>query len=256
MAEKGGSRTLRGPYDPQTGFEDQRHHRAPSFSDNVFRLLSRYPLFPFINSFINLRGPEGVGDVDPLATPFGESPVSQVVKEFLDACLLERFLYLIMYQPFRYRPAVVQGEHEPLQIRDYRSASFLRLDLVEYLSGSIGQRRDLLDAGLLATAIGHDHTANLVDHILAEPEQIRLGQTCSLMQENTFKRRGRISAVLTALSSGLIRPSPYLTYIAEAFPTLSDRDVSGNLQPSVPLTNICTKACVGPSLARVFHRGF
>src|ERR671919_1049277 len=32
MAEKGGSRTLRGPYDPQTGFEDQRHHRAPSFS--------------------------------------------------------------------------------------------------------------------------------------------------------------------------------------------------------------------------------
>ncbi len=32
LAEKGGSRTLREPYDPQTGFEDQRHHRAPSFS--------------------------------------------------------------------------------------------------------------------------------------------------------------------------------------------------------------------------------
>ena len=32
MAEKGGSRTLREPYGPQTGFEDQRHHRAPSFS--------------------------------------------------------------------------------------------------------------------------------------------------------------------------------------------------------------------------------
>ena len=32
VAEKGGSRTLRGPYGPQTGFEDQRHHRAPSFS--------------------------------------------------------------------------------------------------------------------------------------------------------------------------------------------------------------------------------
>src|SRR5205814_5174818 len=32
MAEKGGSRTLRGPDGPQTGFEDQRHHRAPSFS--------------------------------------------------------------------------------------------------------------------------------------------------------------------------------------------------------------------------------
>ena len=32
LAEKGGSRTLRGPYGPQTGFEDQRHHRAPSFS--------------------------------------------------------------------------------------------------------------------------------------------------------------------------------------------------------------------------------
>jgi hypothetical protein len=36
MAEKGGSRTLRGPYDPQTGFEDQRHHRAPSFSANQY----------------------------------------------------------------------------------------------------------------------------------------------------------------------------------------------------------------------------
>src|SRR6266404_6499275 len=32
LAEKGGSRTLRGPYGLQTGFEDQRHHRAPSFS--------------------------------------------------------------------------------------------------------------------------------------------------------------------------------------------------------------------------------
>ena len=32
VAEKGGSRTLRGPYGPQTGFEDQRRHRAPSFS--------------------------------------------------------------------------------------------------------------------------------------------------------------------------------------------------------------------------------
>ncbi len=35
LAEKGGSRTLREPYDPQTGFEDQRHHRAPSFSTFV-----------------------------------------------------------------------------------------------------------------------------------------------------------------------------------------------------------------------------
>src|ERR1044071_765479 len=32
LAEKGGSRTLREPYGSQTGFEDQRHHRAPSFS--------------------------------------------------------------------------------------------------------------------------------------------------------------------------------------------------------------------------------
>jgi hypothetical protein len=39
LAEKGGSRTLRGPYDPQTGFEDQRHHRAPSFSRSVFSCL-------------------------------------------------------------------------------------------------------------------------------------------------------------------------------------------------------------------------
>src|SRR5262245_145878 len=45
LAEKGGSRTLRGPYDPQTGFEDQRHHRAPSFSVNVFNYLWRATLF-------------------------------------------------------------------------------------------------------------------------------------------------------------------------------------------------------------------
>src|SRR5215510_1193744 len=45
LAEKGGSRTLRGPYDPQTGFEDQRHHRAPSFSRNVFNGLWRAALF-------------------------------------------------------------------------------------------------------------------------------------------------------------------------------------------------------------------
>jgi hypothetical protein len=40
LAEKGGSRTLRGPYGPQTGFEDQRHHRAPSFSPLVFSYLA------------------------------------------------------------------------------------------------------------------------------------------------------------------------------------------------------------------------
>src|SRR5215475_11054612 len=45
LAEKGGSRTLRGPYDPQTGFEDQRHHRAPSFSRNIFHYLWRAALF-------------------------------------------------------------------------------------------------------------------------------------------------------------------------------------------------------------------
>jgi hypothetical protein len=45
LAEKGGSRTLRGPYDPQTGFEDQRHHRAPSFSSNNFNYLWRATLF-------------------------------------------------------------------------------------------------------------------------------------------------------------------------------------------------------------------
>src|SRR4030095_15682784 len=44
LAEKGGSRTLRGPYDPQTGFEDQRHHRAPSFS---FCKISYFRLRPF-----------------------------------------------------------------------------------------------------------------------------------------------------------------------------------------------------------------
>jgi ligand-binding sensor domain-containing protein len=32
LAEKGRSRTLQGPYGPQTGFEDQRRHRAPAFS--------------------------------------------------------------------------------------------------------------------------------------------------------------------------------------------------------------------------------
>ena len=45
MAEKGGSRTLRGPYDPQTGFEDQRHHRAPSFSMYEFDNLKRLRFF-------------------------------------------------------------------------------------------------------------------------------------------------------------------------------------------------------------------
>src|SRR5262245_15336959 len=40
LAEKGGSRTLRGPYDPQTGFEDQRHHRAPSFSMSEINYLA------------------------------------------------------------------------------------------------------------------------------------------------------------------------------------------------------------------------
>jgi hypothetical protein len=45
LAEKGGSRTLRGPYDPQTGFEDQRHHRAPSFSDSVFNYFRDAVLF-------------------------------------------------------------------------------------------------------------------------------------------------------------------------------------------------------------------
>src|SRR4030095_15254611 len=45
LAEKGGSRTLRGPYDPHTGFEDQRHHRAPSFSSNNFNYLWRATLF-------------------------------------------------------------------------------------------------------------------------------------------------------------------------------------------------------------------
>jgi hypothetical protein len=44
LAEKGGSRTLRGPYDPQTGFEDQRHHRAPSFSFSKINYL-RLDLF-------------------------------------------------------------------------------------------------------------------------------------------------------------------------------------------------------------------
>jgi len=39
MAEKGGSRTLRESYDSQTGFEDQRHHRAPSFSTSEISYL-------------------------------------------------------------------------------------------------------------------------------------------------------------------------------------------------------------------------
>jgi hypothetical protein len=41
MAEKGGSRTLREPYGSQTGFEDQRHHRAPSFSTCKMNWLAR-----------------------------------------------------------------------------------------------------------------------------------------------------------------------------------------------------------------------
>jgi hypothetical protein len=64
MAEKGGSRTLRGPYDPQTGFEDQRHHRAPSFSNNEINYLRRAMPFLFINSFINFQSAaESIGNV-------------------------------------------------------------------------------------------------------------------------------------------------------------------------------------------------
>jgi len=40
LAEKGGGRTLREPYDSQTGFEDQRHHRAPSFSISQINYLA------------------------------------------------------------------------------------------------------------------------------------------------------------------------------------------------------------------------
>ena len=41
MAEKGGSRTLRRPYGLQTDFEDQRRHRAPSFSQSsILRTMS------------------------------------------------------------------------------------------------------------------------------------------------------------------------------------------------------------------------
>src|ERR1043166_3196133 len=46
MAEKGGSRTLPEPYGSQTGFEDQRHHRAPSFSTCVFSYLEAFACCP------------------------------------------------------------------------------------------------------------------------------------------------------------------------------------------------------------------
>src|ERR671912_2256231 len=52
LAEKGGSRTLREPYGPQTGFEDQRHHRAPSFSVNEINYLWRAGLFSFLIRFL------------------------------------------------------------------------------------------------------------------------------------------------------------------------------------------------------------
>ena len=57
LAEKGGSRTLREPYGPQTGFEDQRHHRAPSFSISKFSYLEALDLcsedscLPFVLPF-------------------------------------------------------------------------------------------------------------------------------------------------------------------------------------------------------------
>ena len=63
VAEKGGSRTLRGPYDPQTGFEDQRHHRAPSFSIKKISYLRLSNPLICNNSRSNLRGAEGGGDI-------------------------------------------------------------------------------------------------------------------------------------------------------------------------------------------------
>jgi hypothetical protein len=70
LAEKGGSRTLRGPYGSQTGFEDQRHHRAPSFSliESSFCVLTaeRAALcLPFLYS-ISIVGPSPNAGPHPL----------------------------------------------------------------------------------------------------------------------------------------------------------------------------------------------
>jgi len=64
LAEKGGSRTLRGPYGPQTGFEDQRHHRAPSFSDKKINNLGGHP-----GLFINLLVETRAGATSPQRLP-------------------------------------------------------------------------------------------------------------------------------------------------------------------------------------------
>jgi hypothetical protein len=64
LAEKGGSRTLRESYDPQTGFEDQRHHRAPSFSDKKINNLGGHP-----GLFINLLVKTRAGATSPQRLP-------------------------------------------------------------------------------------------------------------------------------------------------------------------------------------------
>ena len=169
-----------------------------------FQLLSRHPPFSFINLFINLRGSEGVGYVgsleidialvhlhrgvtarfhryvhgDPLACPLREGGVSQVVKnEFLDARLPERLFYLIVYQPLGDLRAIVQGEHEPAQIRHYGAAFLVGLDLLVNLPRPVSQRRDLLNAALLAAAFRLDGALALIDHAVSEPQEIALRQT-------------------------------------------------------------------------------
>src|SRR5215510_8768599 len=58
----GGETRTRGPV-RDAGFQDRWFQPLTHPSDNVFNYLGYPPPFLFINSFINLRGPEGVGHV-------------------------------------------------------------------------------------------------------------------------------------------------------------------------------------------------
>jgi hypothetical protein len=118
--------------------------------------------FLFINSFINLRGPESVsnilrlqihiaamhlhaavatgfhGYIDPyaLARPLGQRRVSQVVEDkLLDPCLFERLFDLAANQATRDRRPVAQGKNEVLQVRDNTSGFPLVFYLFDDLAG-------------------------------------------------------------------------------------------------------------------------
>jgi hypothetical protein len=161
------------------GFQDRWFQPLTHPSDNVFSDLRDSRLFCFINSSINLTGPRGIGNVgrleidiplvhphaavaaglrrhvysDPLPSSLGQRGLSQVVENKLfDARRFERLLYLGVNMVLGDPCAIVQGEHEPVQVRHDGAAFLVGIDLLVNFSRPTNQRRDLLDFGFLPQA--------------------------------------------------------------------------------------------------------